>query len=157
IHTTCEGWYLTRGTLTFTPSVQPPYLDGDHSFTEEAFGFLLLNLIPGYVDGVVRDAINGFQGGVLSPTTAGACNTLGVSTTTQGFPFDSINFDVYPTIFHSGLTPDIAVTVKQVKRLTLHDMHGGVLYYPQEIPHLLLYAGHSALPITLPPMVEGQI
>lgn len=159
VHTTCEGWYTANGKLTFTSSVQPAYLDGDHSFGEEVFGFLLLNLIPGYVDSQVRGALSNFPVGNSTTTSPFSCSSLGVSTDSQNPNFDAILFDPGHTIFHPvGIpVPSITARVVKVERLALHARDGGPVYNTVEDPTLTFWAGHSEIQLDLPQMVEGQV
>jgi len=154
LQVSCEQWYTGNGTLTVTAIAQPAYLEGDHSFLEDAVGFLLTSAIPDYVDNQIRQALHSFPSGITSNTTPFACSTLGLKPGAD----PSILFDAPARRVIIGLlTPQITVQVMQVRRLTTRDLNGNSVYYPVEYPNLELYAGNSSIHLDLPPMVEGQV
>lgn len=157
VHTTCEGWYNNTGKITFTTEVDPPYLEGDHSFAEDAIGFLLLNLIPGYVDSQIRAGLSNVGGAIVTTSTPLACASLGVAMKAMGFPYDSIQYDPpKPILVNSALLPQATVRVVQVKRLAVRDISGNMVGDPLESPELEFWAGHSALHLQMTPLSEGQ-
>jgi hypothetical protein len=159
LQATCEGWYTGSGKLTYTAVVSPAYLEGDHSFAEEAIGAILLELIPNFVDHAIADAIKNVPSGTISIGSGVACRTLGVATKPQGFPFDSVEYDP-PTGLHSPIKTSlnqITVRITQIKRLPLHTLAGGAVYDVIEAPFLDFYAGYSHTLIPFPQMAEGQV
>ncbi|MBI4908207.1 MAG: hypothetical protein HY820_31565 [Acidobacteria bacterium] len=157
VQTTCEGWYTGKGTLALTALIERPYLEGDHSFIEDAIGFLLMNFIPDYVDSQIRGALSGMTGAVIPSSVPLPCATLGVATTAMGFSFDSIRFDPPNALqVNTAFLPKITVRVVQVKRLTVHKLTGEVVGDVVETPELEFWAGHSVTGLQMASMVEGQ-
>jgi hypothetical protein len=148
----CEQWYTGQGALTFTAKVQPAYLEGDHSFVEDAVGALLNGAIPSYVDSQIRQALSSFPSGSITNSTALVCSTLGVAPGGTAVVFDGA-----ARVLNTSFLPQISVRIMQVRRLTTHDLTGAVVYYPLETPNIELYAGFSRLQLNLPQMVEGQV
>ena len=148
----CEQWYTGRGALTFTAHVQPAYLEGDHSFVEDAVGALLNGAIPNYVDSKVRQALSSFPSGSTTNPTPFVCSSLGVAPGGTAVVFDGAARTI-----NTSFIPQISVRVVQVRRLSTRDLQGAVVYYPVETPNIELYAGFSYLHLNLPQMVEGQV
>ena len=157
IETTCEGWSTGSGAITFTVVAQTPYLQGDHSFLEEAIGALLLEIIPDDIDSAIRGSLGDFAGGSTTISNGAACRSLGVATTLQGNPSDLITYDP-PFRVPPGSTPPPSITVRvtKVRRLQLLNAEGQPVYNPIELPHIDFYAGFTHLQVQVPPMVQGQ-
>ncbi|MFN7934112.1 MAG: hypothetical protein U0R19_12350 [Bryobacteraceae bacterium] len=156
VQTTCDGWYKGRGVLKHVTRAEAPTLDTDHTFLEEAFSFLLVNRLPTYIDQQMTLRLANIPAIVAEVPTTNACNTLGVSTKAQGFPFDTINYDAFPVI--PQVAPNsLTVTLLQVKRLPLKRLSGQPVYDPVEEPALEFWADFANLHFNLPPMVENQV
>lgn len=117
VQTTCDGWYQGRGALRHLARANPPVLDTDHSFLEEALSYLLVNRIPSYIDTQIKARLANLPVIAAEVPSGNACSTLGVHTRAMGFPYDTIEYDVFPVISTPGFTSNITVTVLQVKRL----------------------------------------
>jgi hypothetical protein len=164
----CQGWQTGTGNLAVTTVVAPAYMDPNHSILEDTlFGILWNNVIPSYVDSRIRASLSSFGAGTSSKPIGTTdpdgtfhpklCNRLGVSAFADAPQLESVNFDFIqgPRIL-PYLLQQITVRVTQVRRLTVHDLYGGVIRYATEYPQLELYAGYSHLVLTLPPMLENQ-
>lgn len=157
VQTTCDGWHRGQGTLRHAVTPSPLYLEGDHTFPEDAFGFLMLQLIPNYIDSQIRKRTANITQALQTMSTSTACNTLGVATKAAGFPSDSIQHDIFPAPPRtSGLTAPITVRVVKVKRLRLRNVLGALVGDPVETPNFELWAGHSVLSLDMTPLTEEQ-
>lgn len=153
----CEGWSTGSGVISTTIVSGPVFLLGDHSFAEEAFGVLLLEEIPQYVDSQISSALAAFAASSTTLSNGAACRSLGVSTIAAGNQVDLVTYD--PPVKEgpgSVPPPNITVRVTQVHRLQVLDADGQPVYNQVELPHIDIYAGFTHLLLQVPPMTQGQ-
>ena len=159
--TTCNGWATGNGSLVYTITSSPAYLDNNLSVSEALLNSLLLETIPNYINGEIDSALQKIvsQTATLAPGTP--CRSLGLSTKAQGFSDNFIDFDP-PAVSRPFPIPpvpqnQITVTVTQVERLPLVGTGGAPIYNVVENPVIDFYVEETHLRLQLPQMTDGQI
>ncbi len=157
VYVSCAEWHTGNGDLNLKTVLSEPYMDPDHSWSEDIIGGIAFaNLIPNYVDSRIRASLSSFGGGE-SKSLEKPCNRLGVTSFPDNPQLEYISFNyVYVSSRFHLATPQITVRVTQVRRLMLHDLSGNVVRYDTETPMLEFYVGYSQIVLTMPPMLEGQ-
>jgi hypothetical protein len=156
----CNGWEFGNGKLALRGGSDPPYLDPDPSFSEEAVNAILGGWLVDFVNAKIRQALG--SGGILSAPLPGECVSLGArwgSPETLGYDLILYNAPVTRPGVPPGAEyrmPPMTVRPVRAKRLTAHKHGGGAVYEQVETPFLEFWAGFGHWSYQLPPMVEGQ-
>ncbi len=133
VNVTCNRWFLSTGEITISAQGDPPYLDPNHSIPEQALNIFVNGWLADTIDSRIRAQLRnlGFSSGNIS--LGGPCNTLGVATIAQGFPFNSVEYKKLPhPKFDLPRLDDVTVKVLRIKRLRARDFYGQPLYSASE-------------------------
>jgi hypothetical protein len=161
INVSCDKWQTGQGNVKVTAVIQAPYLDNSQGTLEEVVNFFLANTLTSYIDSQVRQQLSSVQTGSVVTNLPAKCDSLGAF---QGqlsdLSDDTIQWSLHPKLVTAATAASVygqmSVKLVSLKRLTAHDMHGGVLYKPSEAPALDFYANFQHFYVPLPALQEGQ-
>ena len=169
LQATCQGWFTGRGALTYNVVPSPASYVGDANFPNPQVGTLLQQIIPNFVNTVVKAKFStygtGSQGALVE--SGAACRSLGtpgpviltadqarISNQPPDVSSPYILFD--PPVGPISIQEPVTVKLTRIHRLELDDIDGQPAYLPVETPILDFFAGFTHLHIKLPAMSEGQ-
>jgi hypothetical protein len=153
----CNGWQSGNGTIALVTQAQPPYLDPDHSTTEQIVDQFLGGWLINYVDSQIMKSVSGVPATI---TNLFPCRSLGVYYGAANTVSDDAILWDKPTGIHIPILTSlnsISVQPKSVKRLPAHALDGSVLYQQVETPALEFWADFGTWDYQLPAMVENQV
>ena len=169
LQATCQGWFTGRGALTYkvVPSLASYF--GDTNFPNPQVGTLLQQIIPNFVNTVVKAKFSAYgtgSDGALVDNGA-ACRSLGtpgpvifisdqarISNQPPDVGSPYILFD--PPVGPISSQEPVTVKLTRIHRLELDGIDGQPAYLPVETPILDFFAGFTHLHIKLPAMTEGS-
>jgi hypothetical protein len=170
LQATCDGWFTGRGALTYSVVPSPAAYFGDTNFPNPQVGILLQQIIPNFVNTVVKAKFAAYGTGPEGELvdSGAACRSLGTpqpiifiahqaqdSIQPQDTGSPDILFDPPPSPITIG-QDTVTVKVTRIHRLELDGVDGQPAYSAVETPILDFFAGFTHLHIKLPAMIEGQ-
>ena len=157
INVTCNRWFLSTGEISIAAHGDPPYLDPNHSISEQALNIFVNGWLADTIDSRIRTQLRNLGFATDSIGLGGACNTLGVATTAQGFPFNSVEYKkVSRPRFDLPRLDDVTVKILKVKRLRARDASGQPLYNASENVDVDFYVNQQGGFAGSFTMVEGS-
>jgi hypothetical protein len=157
INVTCNRWFLSTGEITVAAQGDPPYLDPNHSIPEQALNIFVNGWLADTIDSRIRTQLRNLGVSTGNIGLNSPCNTLGVATIAEGFPYNSVEFKKFPrSRFDVPFADDVTVKVLRIKRLRARDFSGQPLYDLSENINVDFYVNQQGGQGGSFTMVEGN-